>query len=92
MSTATLDPWMAARMGLAAPLTRAAVDAWGLARLNQTIAHARAASPFYRARRDFPDSPLSRIEELDAHILYFGHGDPSTQGTRAIVAEARSKR
>jgi len=24
---------------------------------------------------------LSRIEELDAQTLYFGHGDPSTQGT-----------
>ena len=35
---------------------------------------------------------LSRIEELDAQTLYFGHGDPSTQGTRAIVAEARAKR
>jgi glyoxylase-like metal-dependent hydrolase (beta-lactamase superfamily II) len=35
---------------------------------------------------------LSRIEELDAQNLYFGHGDPSTQGTRAIVAEARAKR
>jgi glyoxylase-like metal-dependent hydrolase (beta-lactamase superfamily II) len=35
---------------------------------------------------------LSRIEELDAQTLYFGHGDPSTAGTRATVAEARSKR
>jgi glyoxylase-like metal-dependent hydrolase (beta-lactamase superfamily II) len=35
---------------------------------------------------------LSRIEELDARIVYFGHGDPSTQGTRAIVAEARARR
>ena len=35
---------------------------------------------------------LSRIEELDAQTLYFGHGDLSTQGTRAIVAEARAKR
>ncbi len=35
---------------------------------------------------------LYRIEELDAQTLYFGHGDPSTEGTRAIVAEARSKR
>jgi hypothetical protein len=35
---------------------------------------------------------LSRIEDLDAHTLYFGHGDPFTQGTRAVVAEARSKR
>ena len=64
MSAATLDGWMAARMGLAAPLTRAAVDAWRLARLNETIAYARAASPFYRARRDWPDGPLARIEDL----------------------------
>lgn len=35
---------------------------------------------------------LSRIEELEARILCFGHGDPSMQGTRAIVAEARAKR
>ena len=35
---------------------------------------------------------LSRIEEVDAQTLYFGHGAPSTAGTRAIVAEARAKR
>jgi glyoxylase-like metal-dependent hydrolase (beta-lactamase superfamily II) len=35
---------------------------------------------------------LSRIEGLEARTLYFGHGDPSTAGTRATVAEARSKR
>ena len=35
---------------------------------------------------------LCRIEELEARSLYFGHGEPSTQGTRAIVAEARARR
>jgi glyoxylase-like metal-dependent hydrolase (beta-lactamase superfamily II) len=35
---------------------------------------------------------LSKIDEVDAQTLYFGHGDPSTRGTRAIVAEARAKR
>jgi glyoxylase-like metal-dependent hydrolase (beta-lactamase superfamily II) len=35
---------------------------------------------------------LSKIEALDARTLYFGHGDPSTAGTRATVAEARAKR
>lgn len=35
---------------------------------------------------------LSKIEELDARTLYFGHGDPSTAGTRATVAEARNRR
>ena len=64
MSAATLDPWMAARMGLAVPLSREAIAAWQLARLNEMIAHARAASPFYRARRDWTDGPLVRIEDL----------------------------
>jgi glyoxylase-like metal-dependent hydrolase (beta-lactamase superfamily II) len=35
---------------------------------------------------------LSRIEELEARSLYFGHGDASTAGTRATVAEARANR
>ena len=35
---------------------------------------------------------LSRIEEVEAQTLYFGHGEPSTRGTRAIVAEARARR
>jgi glyoxylase-like metal-dependent hydrolase (beta-lactamase superfamily II) len=35
---------------------------------------------------------LSRIEGLDVQTLYFGHGDPSTKGARAIVAEARARR
>ena len=64
MSAATLDPWMAARMGLAAPLTREAIDDWRLARLNETIVYARAASPFYCARRDWTDGPLAKIEDL----------------------------
>ena len=64
MSVATLDPWMAGRMGLAAPLTRQAIDAWQLARLNETIALARVASPFYRARGDWTDGPLARIDDL----------------------------
>jgi len=35
---------------------------------------------------------LSKIEQLDAQTLYFGHGDPSGDGARAIVAEARARR
>jgi glyoxylase-like metal-dependent hydrolase (beta-lactamase superfamily II) len=35
---------------------------------------------------------LSRIEDSQARILYFGHGEPSTQGARAVVAEARARR
>jgi glyoxylase-like metal-dependent hydrolase (beta-lactamase superfamily II) len=35
---------------------------------------------------------LATIEELAAGTVYFGHGDPSTVGPRAIVAEARARR
>lgn len=35
---------------------------------------------------------LTRIEDLDAGTIYFGHGHPSTAGPRAVVAEARAKR
>jgi glyoxylase-like metal-dependent hydrolase (beta-lactamase superfamily II) len=35
---------------------------------------------------------LAKIEELDAGSLYFGHGDTSTAGARAVVAEARARR
>lgn len=35
---------------------------------------------------------LARIEELDARVVYFGHGEPSSEGARAVVAEARASR
>jgi glyoxylase-like metal-dependent hydrolase (beta-lactamase superfamily II) len=35
---------------------------------------------------------LSKIEQLDAQTLYFGHGEPSHAGTGAVVAEARARR
>lgn len=35
---------------------------------------------------------LGRLEGLAAGTLYFGHGDPSTAGPRAVVAEARARR
>jgi glyoxylase-like metal-dependent hydrolase (beta-lactamase superfamily II) len=34
---------------------------------------------------------LARIEAVDAHTLYFGHGDPWTSGASAAVAEARAR-
>jgi glyoxylase-like metal-dependent hydrolase (beta-lactamase superfamily II) len=34
---------------------------------------------------------LERIEALDAQTLYFGHGDPWSQGAAAAVAEARAR-
>lgn len=55
-------------------------------------AGARVAPRAANTSTDQAYASLARIEELDAETLYFGHGDPSTQGTRAIVAEARAHR
>jgi phenylacetate-coenzyme A ligase PaaK-like adenylate-forming protein len=61
---ATLDGWAAARMGLRAPLTRPDLEAWQLARLGEVLARVRLASPFYRARRDWPAIPPATLTEL----------------------------
>jgi glyoxylase-like metal-dependent hydrolase (beta-lactamase superfamily II) len=53
---------------------------------------AQVARQFANTSTDQAYESLSRIEELEARTLYFGHGDRSTAGARAIVAEARAKR
>lgn len=35
---------------------------------------------------------LGKFDEVVAGTIYFGHGDPSTAGPRAVVAEARANR
>ena len=60
----TLDGWMAERMGLAGPLTRPALAAWQAERLREAIAYARAASPFYRARRDWPAAAIASTADI----------------------------
>ncbi len=64
MTLATLDGWVAERIGLAQPLTRAALDAWQLERLRETVAYARASSPFYRSRADWPEIEISSFEDI----------------------------
>ena len=64
MTAATLDAWAAGRLGLPQPLTRAALRAAQLERLRETIAYARASSPFYRARRDWPKRELAALEDV----------------------------
>jgi phenylacetate-coenzyme A ligase PaaK-like adenylate-forming protein len=64
MSLATLDAWAAERLGLPQPLTRATLQAAQLARLRETIAYARGASPFYRARRDWPEVEIAAPEDV----------------------------
>jgi phenylacetate-coenzyme A ligase PaaK-like adenylate-forming protein len=59
-----LDHWTARRIGLTGSLTREALDTWQLARLRATLARARADSPFYRDRRDWPADPVTSLADL----------------------------
>ncbi len=60
----TLDGWMAERIGLAGPLTREALTAWQTDRLREAVAYARVASPFYRARSDWPDVEIVTPQDV----------------------------
>jgi glyoxylase-like metal-dependent hydrolase (beta-lactamase superfamily II) len=53
---------------------------------------AQVAPPAANTSTNQAYESLSKIEQLDAQTLYFGHGDPFRQGTGAVVAEARAKR
>lgn len=60
MALTPLDPWIARKMGVSR-LTREALDAYQLARLQETLAYARERSRFYRAY--LADAP-ARLESL----------------------------
>lgn len=49
-----LDDWTATVTGLDLPLTRSGLDSWQWRRLAETLAFARAASPFYRRQPGWP--------------------------------------
>lgn len=59
-----LDDWLAARHGLPPDFSRAALEALQFTRLAATIEHARAHSPFYRRRADWPDRPIRDRADL----------------------------
>ncbi|WP_053240028.1 DVU_1553 family AMP-dependent CoA ligase [Pleomorphomonas koreensis] len=61
----TLDAWAGRRMALGHAPSRAEVETYRLDRLNAVIAEARARSPFYRSRRDWPaDDRLATLADL----------------------------
>jgi len=64
MSIAALDAAMLARLGLSPEASRDDVARARLARLVEALAFARAASPFYRARTDWPDRPPASLADL----------------------------
>ena len=62
MSRPTLDGWIAGKLG--GPFTRAALEAYQLEALNETLAHARQNSRFYRDR--LPQGGLPALSALSA--------------------------
>jgi len=85
---ATLDHWAAERMGLSMPLSRPAVDAWQLARLNDTLRRARSDSPFYRSRTDWQEGRISTLSDL--RRLPFTCNDDLVRNDPALVTSSQS--
>jgi 2-phosphoglycolate phosphatase len=56
--------WAAKRMGLSAPFSRTERDAYQLAHIRETIAHARTNSPFYRNRRRWPEVGPATLDDM----------------------------
>lgn len=53
---------------------------------------ARVPPAFFNVSTSQAYESLAKIEALQAGTLYFGHGDPSSAGTAAVVTEARARR
>lgn len=77
----TFEDWICARIGASSPLTRQALEAQQLHALNETLAYARAHSPFYRAR--LPEGKLTSLEALSA--LPFTTPDDLRQSGRQML-------
>lgn len=66
MDLTPLEPWIARKIGATGALTRAALTAYQLAALNETLAWVRARSPFYRERLADAPPTLAALEDLAA--------------------------
>jgi phenylacetate-coenzyme A ligase PaaK-like adenylate-forming protein len=87
-SDATLDRWAAERMGLSLPLSRPAIDAWQLARINDTLGRARSDSPFYRSRPGWNGGRISSFADL--RQLPFTCSDDIVRNDPALVTLSQS--
>lgn len=84
MRISTVDALAARRLGLAAPLDRAAVAAAQMASLRETVAWAAARSPWYRERLAGLDpGSLRRPADL-ARLPLMSGADVSAQGQRMV--------
>lgn len=78
----TLDAWVGRTIGLGRLPSRDDLAAYQLQRLNETLAHARAESPFYRSQAGWPNpGHLADIRDLAQFPLTtpadLSRGDPS---------------
>ncbi|SJZ66673.1 DVU_1553 family AMP-dependent CoA ligase [Consotaella salsifontis] len=64
VSSLTLDGWAAVRSSCVVPLSRAEFDASRLIALREALAFARAKSPFYGIRGDWPEDGLTSLADL----------------------------
>jgi len=80
-----LDAWVAERIGQTGPLTRAAIEDYTLRRLRETVARARAQSPFYREH--LPDIPIAAPEDFQ-RLPFMTPEDLKTQGGRLLCVGA----
>ncbi len=81
-----LDGWIARRIGCGGELTRAALEAWQLARLNETVEWARANSAFYRER--LPVGRLTSLAQISS-LPFTTPEDLRTNGTRMLCVSPR---
>lgn len=83
MELTPLQPWIAHKIGATGALTRAALEAYQLAALNETLARARARSPFYRERLSGAPPALSSLDETTA-LPFTTAGDLRESGLRFL--------
>lgn len=84
MTVAAYEARMYQRLGLQPDAGRPAFEAAQSAHLAATVAQARALSPFYRRRADWPDAPFTGIADLPR--LPFTTPDDLTRADPPLVA------
>lgn len=87
-----LDKWTADRVGARGLLTREALEAWQLDRLNELLAYARAESPFYRGMSDWPATPLRSLAELERLPLTCAADLVRADPPLSAISQARANR
>lgn len=81
-----LDRWIARRIGHGGELTRSALEAWQLARLQETVEWARANSSFYREH--LPAEPVTSLAQISA-LPFTTPDDLRSHGARMLCTSLK---